>query len=435
MARSAGTLETTLSQDGPGLPAGALVGSGAGVEQPELAGVAVAFALGQRGVRVVRCGQRPVRQLGLHRRQPGPVPLEHLHVAGVGQRVGVRVGVAAVPPGLLEPPLAPRRLRGGPVGRRPVAAARGQVGQVAQAADGVDRHVELLRAHAGPLHVAQPFGPAVAVGVERRHVAHVAHREVVHLVAEAVVAGPPPDQRHRAGELRGLVGVAGVGVRAEVDLPVRGDLVHHLAGPFVDDLADVAQRPQVVLDGLELSGRDRRRTRCTRRRWRRSTGSRASRRRPTGRLSTVPAGGGNSLPSWLANTCRSRASWTESARFCLDHSTLCASSGSPGQVDPGTRGDARPVGQLCWPGPGRGVAAHARDSAVAAATPSSEPATANQTVRPSRGTSSVYVSRPAGAPAVRTVVAARRRGIGHRADHCGFLRARGGRGRARGRPV
>jgi hypothetical protein len=68
----------------------------------------------------------------------------------------------------------------------------------------------------------------------------------IELVAEAIVAGPAPQQRERGRELDRLVGVAGVGIRAEVDGAVGHDLVHDLAGLRIVDLADLAQRAQVV---------------------------------------------------------------------------------------------------------------------------------------------------------------------------------------------
>jgi D-alanyl-D-alanine dipeptidase len=74
--------------------------------------------------------------------------------------------------------------------------------RVVQAADQVDGVVELLDAHAAALDVAGALRPAVAVLVEALdRVAQVAPREVVQLVAEAVVAGPAPHERHRARDL------------------------------------------------------------------------------------------------------------------------------------------------------------------------------------------------------------------------------------------
>ncbi len=213
---------------------------------------------------MVVAGQRArhlalTHQLGVHRGHPDPVPLKDSRVvvgAVVRQvdRVGVLVGVAAVPPRLLE-----RRLQRCGSLRRPgrgarVALAAREVGEVAQAADRVDGVVELLLAHARALDVAQPFRPAVAVGVELLHdVPHVAHRERVEVVTERVVTGPPPHERYGAGELGGLVGVARRVEGAVVDRPVRHDLVHHLAAAPVHHDAHVAQRPQVGLDVVELA--------------------------------------------------------------------------------------------------------------------------------------------------------------------------------------
>ena len=79
-----------------------------------------------------------------------------------------------------------------PLGQRPgagrlVALRLGHVGEVEQAAYGIDGVVELLRPHPGTLDVA------VAVGVElAEDEPQVRHREVVHLVADGVVARPTP---------------------------------------------------------------------------------------------------------------------------------------------------------------------------------------------------------------------------------------------------
>ena len=120
----------------------------------------------------------------------------------------------------------------------------------------------------GALDVAVALGPAVAVGVQpRAHVLQVAAREVEHLVAEAVVAGPAPDQRDRAGELDDLVGVEVVGhvarrrvggadVLAVPDGAVGDDLVHDHARAVAEQLGDVAHRAHVGLDRPELPERD-----------------------------------------------------------------------------------------------------------------------------------------------------------------------------------
>ena len=143
------------------------------------------------------------------------------------------------------------------------------VGEVEQRADVVDAVVELLRPHARPLDVARALGPAVLVDVEAVvDRVQVALREVVHVVAEAVVAGPAPDQRDDARELDRLVGVevvrlgarvgvCGLRVVPEVDGAVGDRLVHDDAGAVVEHVGDVAQRAQVVLRGLELAERHR----------------------------------------------------------------------------------------------------------------------------------------------------------------------------------
>ena len=180
-----------------------------------------------------------------------------------------------------------------------VALAGGHVGEVAQPADRVDGVVELLLAHALALDVAEPLGPAVLVGVElAEDVLHVAHAEAVHLVAEPVVAGPAPHQGHGARELRGLVGVAGVAVGAEVDLTVRRHLVHDLAAGAVGDLAHVAERAQVVLDRRRTGRWPPPRTRCTRRRSRTARGSPASPRRTSVPWPPCPAGPGRPCRRW-----------------------------------------------------------------------------------------------------------------------------------------
>ncbi len=192
--------------------------------------------------------------LGLGRGHADPVPLEDLLVARVVEGVGVLLGGGTEPPGLVEARLEVGGLAGRPPPGGGVALAGREVGEVAQPADRVDGVVELLLAHAAALDVAEPLGPAVLVGVElAEDVAHVADREGVEVVAEPVVAGPAPHEGDQARELRGLVGVARVAVRAEVDLAVRGDLVDDLAACAVRGEAHVAQRPQVVLDRGELA--------------------------------------------------------------------------------------------------------------------------------------------------------------------------------------
>ena len=233
--------------------------------------------------------------------------------------------------------LLERRLHGrGAVGR-PARGSRcrrrclRQVGEVAQAADRVDGVVELLHAHAGALDVAEPLGPAVAVVVELPDdVPHVAHGEVVQVVAERVVTGPPPDQRDGAGELRGLVGVAGGVERAEVDRAVRRHLVDDLAAVAVGDLADVAQRAQVCLDRRRTAPSRRWRTRCTRRRCRTATGSPASRRPASAPWPACRPEPGTPGPPRPAAAAGRATSCTESARFCLLHAMLRSSSRSPG---------------------------------------------------------------------------------------------------------
>ena len=251
------------------------------VEQAEvvgpLAAVAVGLAQRERLVAVVEGGQARHRhtadgELGLHRRHADPVLVLLLVVVAADRRVVDRVRVlrpvwrAREPPGVLEPLVQPAGEVGRPLARAAVALGARQVGQVVEAADQVDGVVELLDAHAAPLHVAGALGPAVVVLVEPvDHGAHSAHREVVQLVTEPVVAGPAPDQGHGARELHRLVGVevvrAGGRVARVVAEPVRAlrdHLVGHDARPVVEDLGHLAQVEHVVLDLLELAHRDAR---------------------------------------------------------------------------------------------------------------------------------------------------------------------------------
>ena len=75
------------------------------------------------------------------------------------------------------------------------------------------------------------------------------------------------------------------------------------------------------LIGSNWPDRDARRTTCTRRRWRRSTGSRGSRRRSSGRARRGPAAAGTACPGRRSGSRRSSAVWVRSARFCLPQST------------------------------------------------------------------------------------------------------------------
>ena len=205
------------------------------------------------------------------------------------------------------------------------------VGEVEQGADVVDAVVELLRTHARPLDVARALGPAVLVDVEAVvDRVQVALREVVHVVAEAVVAGPAPDQRHDARELDRLVGVevvrlgAGVGVRGlrvvpEVDRAVGDRLVHDDAGAVVEHVGDVAQRAQVVLGGLELAERHRgeRGVLAVGREDPRVV--REARAEPARALHGAQRRG-ELLALVVQRICRSEARRVRSARFCLPQS-------------------------------------------------------------------------------------------------------------------
>ena len=148
---------------------------------------------------------------------------------------------------------------------------------------------------------------------------------------------------------------------------------------------------------------------------------RPARAHPPG-ASTVPAGGGNCVPSRLANTRRSRALLDGVGEVLLGPPLLC-SSRSPGRstrVRAATRARSASLRRRACAGGERAR----RDSTWPPRQPSSEPATANHTVRPSGRHVQRVGEPPAGAPAVRAVVAARRRaGSASRADHRRVLRA------------
>ena len=89
-----------------------------------------------------------------------------------------------------------------------IVLGAGHVGQVVKTADVINGVVQLLRTHSAALDVAKALGPAVVIRIKGfRDVFQIAHREVVHLVAEAIIAGPPPEQGDGIGELDRLVGV------------------------------------------------------------------------------------------------------------------------------------------------------------------------------------------------------------------------------------
>ena len=304
------------------------------MEEPEVVAVAGPLPDSEGGDSLGAPGEAQARhpvdqQLGLHRRDPDPVALLDLGAVRA-QRVGV-LGHLGHPPGALE---AVEQVLG--PGLRPaaggaVALRAREVGEVQQAADGVDGHVELLGTHALPLHVPGPLEPAVTVGVQLGHrPAHPVDGEAVQLVAEAVVAGPAPDQGERAGELDRLVGVALVLVRAEVDAAVGDHLVDHLAGVAVGHPAHVAQGAQVILDRAELAGGHAGEGGVL------AVGGEQP--RVVGKAGAQEAdarhrarGRRVGLARVTSRTCRSSATCTESARFCLLHSMPCWSSRSPGR--------------------------------------------------------------------------------------------------------
>ena len=169
---------------------------------------------------------------------------------------------------------------------------------------------------------------------------------------------------------------------------------------------DVAQRPQVVLDRLELADRDARERGVL------AVGGEhprvvgeagadpaRARDRPRGRrvLLALVASSGSAGP---------RRRWVRSARFCLPQSTPLASCGSPGSdslvraAQPLAPGDLRR--ELRRPG----RRARAASSVRAAARPLSEPATATHSVsRRPRGHGHLVAQLAALALAERAVVA------------------------------
>ena len=146
-------------------------------------------------------------QLGLHRRQADPVLLEDLLVARVVERVRVLLRCVYHQVRLERCGSLSRQVRRpGEVAPSPLELRH--VGEVVQPPDVVDGVVELLRR---PCPVRSTLPSPRASRRRRRpaspHVCRLRLREVVHLVAEPVVAGPAPDQGHGARELHRLVGV------------------------------------------------------------------------------------------------------------------------------------------------------------------------------------------------------------------------------------
>ena len=173
-------------------------------------------------------------------------------------------------------------------------------------------------------------------------------------------------------------------VGAEVDRAVGDDLVRDLAAAAVERrrlTSRSARRCALIV--VELARSRRRRTRCTRRRWRTATGSRASRRRASARLCaacrsargyclalrrrSAPAGRGPPAPSRRGSACPT--------------STLCSSRAVARAGRPASGREllrARDLGRER----GRRVGAAPAFSSRASGRrrPVSEPATANQTV-------------------------------------------------------
>jgi hypothetical protein len=89
-------------------------------------------------------------------------------------------------------------------------------------------------------------------------VVHAVVDEIVHLVPEAVISGPPPEEVYRGSELGGLVGVTGVGISPPVHGAVGDDLVDDLPGRAVDHTRNVTDRAQVGLGRVPLAGGDQR---------------------------------------------------------------------------------------------------------------------------------------------------------------------------------
>ena len=260
-----------------------------------------------------------------------------------------------------------------------------------EAADVVHGVVELLRTHAGRSTLPEPSGqPSWSASRLLVDVLQVAHGEVVHLVAERVVTGPPPHQRNGARELDRLVGVEVVCVVPSVGR-LRESWPNQIEPsdttswtttpePVVEDVGDVAQRAQVILDRLELADRHGRERGVLARRCRRSTGSPGSRRRSRSPWATVPSGAGNCLPWLVQRICRFVAVCVRSAMFCLPHSTAFCEQRIAGQRE--LRPAARAPGATrSWrPAAPPGPAARRRARCAASAEPWSEPATASHTV-------------------------------------------------------
>ena len=302
MLRSLGTAETTESQLAPGLPAGAEVGPGAGVEQ----------------ARARRCS-RPARARSAWRWRARPRPAVRppgRGSAAAPRRSGSARSSAAGRPSRCRDRPASRRRSGCRrrttrsvlelLQQRPRLADRPAPGLVVARAAAPCRPGRRSRGWCRRRCPASPRpSPARSTlpspsGQPSPSSSRPATNFIARLLAgyrssqEPLVTGPAPDQGHRGRVLRRLVGVARVRVGAEEDRPVRGHLVHDLAAVGVDHLRHVAQRPQVVLDRRRTARPRPRRTRCTRRRCRTARCSRASRRRTSASGPACPPAAGSS---------------------------------------------------------------------------------------------------------------------------------------------
>ena len=211
-------------------------------------------------------------------------------------------------------------------------------------------------------------------------VAQVALGEVVHLVAEALSPVQRQSSATMLGNLVRLVRVAaGPRLRAEPDRPVGDDLVHELAGAPVER-SPRCRAARACGPCSSRTGRGpRSRTRCTRRRWRRSTGSPASRRRTSGRAAPCRRASGTACPGRCSGSSGPRPpAWSRRGSACSNRSWLRAAGRRAARPASGPR--AARARRPCAAAPARGRAARRRARARAASSPWSEPATATHSV-------------------------------------------------------
>jgi TatD family hydrolase len=98
------------------------------------------------------------------------------------------------PPILLEPAKQHAGFAHRPLLRRFVVLGSRHFRQVVQRANGVDRDVQLLRAHPRPFHHAIAFRPSIFVHVKvAREVTEAVDDKLVIVIANLVIAGPAPE--------------------------------------------------------------------------------------------------------------------------------------------------------------------------------------------------------------------------------------------------